>query len=248
MVRCFETPEDLVNSLCNDFRLYAAEILKTSEEVHIALSGGNTPRAFLATLASDHREKGKTLPWEKIHFYWSDERCVPSDHADSNYRMASDALFNKISINKKNVHRIRGENDPFYEAIRYAEEISSHVPLQDSLPLFDLIFLGVGEDGHCASIFPDRTDLINSGNVCEAVKHPATGNWRVTLTGPPLIRSKRLVFIVTSSSKSAVIRQILNKESSAANYPASLVNAMGRNIDWFIDREAAKFINTSCRD
>lgn len=246
MVRCFTTVNDLVNFLCSDFVQYTNERLSMSSLMHIGLSGGNTPKVFLASLSK--KEYDQQIQWNKIHFYWSDERCVPANHEESNYGMANEALFSKININKTNLHRIRGENEPFYEAGRYAAEIMNQLPAEANMPVFDLIFLGVGEDGHCASIFPDRTDLIHSSEICEAVTHPATGKWRITLTGGPLISARRLVYIVTGRSKSKVIGDILNNEPGAQGFPAFLVGSLNTHADWFLDEEAAKSLKISCRD
>src|SRR5690606_20512735 len=121
--------------------------------------------------------------WTRVHLYWGDERCVPPNDNESNYKMTVDHLLSKIDVPEENVHRIYGENIPKEEAIRYSEVLKSRLPQFEGVPQFDLIILGMGDDGHTASIFPYNIHLWDSGNVCEVAVHPDSGQKRITITG-----------------------------------------------------------------
>ncbi|MDP3583273.1 MAG: 6-phosphogluconolactonase, partial [Ignavibacteria bacterium] len=135
----------------------------------VALSGGSTPKAIFKYLATNYKDK---IVWNKIKFFWGDERCVPADHPDSNYLMTKENLFDEIEIPAENIFMIDGENIPADEAVRYSSIIKENVVLKDSFPKFNLILLGLGEDGHTASIFPNQIELLNSKNICEVAQHP----------------------------------------------------------------------------
>ena len=133
------------------FSEYLVKITNSKEEVHIALSGGSTQKIVFDMLAEEY---GTDINWDNVHFYWGDERCVPPTHEDSNYKMTLVHLFEKISIPAANIHRIHGEDDPGQEAKRYAQLLDDKLPKRKKIPQFDLVILGMGDDGHTASIFP----------------------------------------------------------------------------------------------
>ncbi|MBN1927316.1 MAG: 6-phosphogluconolactonase, partial [Prolixibacteraceae bacterium] len=139
--------------------------------VHIALSGGSTPKDIFRYLTKTHGEK---LASNRFHFWWGDDRCVPPAHDDSNYKWANELWLKPIGIPEKNIHRVRGENNPADEAVRYSEEITKLVPFENGLPVFDIMLLGLGEDGHTASIFPNQMELLESDKICEVASHPET--------------------------------------------------------------------------
>ncbi len=208
-------------------------------QINIALSGGSTPKAVFDCLAKDYKEK---IEWNKINFFWGDERCVPSDHPESNYLMAHNHLFSKIDINSKNIFKIDGSNNPKIEAENYSKIIRENVILRNNIPSFDLVMLGLGEDGHTASIFPDSISLINDKRICAVAKHPVTNQERITLTGTVINNSKRIVFLVIGASKSKIVDIILNKKEGFEKLPASFVNPTYGNLIWLIDKEAANFL------
>ena len=174
------------------------------------------------------------FPWQDIHFWWGDERCVPPHHADSNYRMTADLLLNKVPIPPQNVHRVRGENPPQEEADRYAQEICQFVPTHQQWPVFDLIMLGMGSDGHTASIFPHQMDLLFADHICAVAEHPVSGQKRVSLTGKVLNQAVKKAFLVTGASKASKVKEIFSAEEIAQNYPASHIEG----ADWFLDQSA----------
>ena len=247
MTYCFPSVNALSEKLSFDFVHFLDDASRGQKIFTIALSGGKTPKAFFEKIAANPKSQDNQTLWNKVHFFWVDERCVPPDHADSNFCMTNECLFSKISLDESHVHRIHGENDPYQEAARYAAEIHQYVELQNGIPVFDWIFLGLGDDGHTASIFPGRPDLLDTDTICEAVVHPVTGQFRITLTGKPLLQAKRITFVVTGASKSTVIREIMNNEAEALSYPAAQILWRSNNTDWFIDEAAAKYLNITCR-
>jgi 6-phosphogluconolactonase len=203
---------------------------------NIALSGGSTPRLLFETLAGH----AAGLDWQRVHFYWGDERCVPPDDRDSNYRMAREALFDRIRVPAANIHRIRGEDDPYVEAERYGGEMLATLPGAEGA--LDLVMLGLGEDGHTASVFPHNIELIKSENLCEVSAHPESGQLRITVTGRVLAAASRIMFIATGTGKAQKVAEILGKKAGYELYPAGLVDAMRDDVQWWLDRDAASLL------
>ncbi len=206
----------------------------------IALSGGNTPRKLFKILAKKYQD---IIPWERIHFWWSDERCVSPDSNDSNFRMANENLFLKIPIPAKNIHRIKGEYSPENEAERYSEELATHLERKNHIPVLDLILLGLGEDGHTASIFPNRLDLFQSDNLYCVTEHPETGQRRISITGKVINNARNIFFMVTGESKAKRVSEIMNNEKEARQHPAYYVEPVHGLLTWFIDEPAASQIS-----
>lgn len=202
-----------------------------SKSFNIALSGGSTPRTVYSFLSEI---KKPYIPWERIKFFWGDERCVPPDDAESNYLMAKESLFDKIDIANDQVFRIKGENNPEAEKERY-----NKIVLSNTRGILNLMFLGLGTDGHTASIFPDQMELLNSDEVCAIAVHPVSGQVRITLTGRILNVSKKILFLVTGSEKSQVVYDILNQKGAWDRYPASYVKPIDGEVIWILDRKAA---------
>lgn len=229
LIHISKTPEELANAFAARLLLWIDE--NTRGAYHIALSGGNTPTLFFSVLT----EKYKTIiPWQKIHFWWGDERMVSPDNPESNYGVARDLLLSKITIPPHHIHRIRGEADPAEEVKRYGLEIESILPLRNHWPLFDLILLGLGEDGHIASIFPDRLFLFESDQITDIAIHPVSGQLRITLTGKVLNNSTKVAFLVTGKPKARILNEILHHRKNAKVYPASYIRPKGE-LHWFVD-------------
>ncbi|MBN1791322.1 MAG: 6-phosphogluconolactonase [Bacteroidales bacterium] len=244
MTHCYPSTDELVENLSIDFLDYISQGNKSGRVINIALSGGNSPKAFFERIALNQYKAKTTVEWPKVHLFWVDERCVPPDHADSNYGMALSALLQKIDLKESSIHRIRGENNPGTEARRYGEEVKMLVPLKEDIPVFDLIFLGVGDDGHTASIFPNRMDLLDADKIYETAAHPDTGQIRITMTGKPILRAKKIIFLVTGLSKSTIVRQIMNREPESSRYPAAYFYLNRHDADWYLDSAAAKFLKS----
>ncbi|MGB3150095.1 MAG: 6-phosphogluconolactonase, partial [Maribacter sp.] len=209
------------SEVAKEFSSYLVNFLSGKGLVHIALSGGSTPKIIFDTLASDYANK---IDWSKIHFYWGDERCVPPTDDQSNYKMTVDHLFSKIDMPEENIHRVLGENNPTGEAMRYANLLEINLDRVDEIPQFDLVILGMGDDGHTASIFPHEIALWNAEDHCVVATHPDSGQERVSINGKVINKSKEVAFLVTGESKAEKVTEIINKAGNYKTYPASLVN------------------------
>ncbi len=219
-----------------NFSRYLAILISSRETVHIALSGGSTPKIVFDELATNFQED---IDWSRVHLYWGDERCVAPTDDQSNYKMTRTHLISKIAIPKENIHRIKGENDPEYEAKRYADLLDEGLPKVNNIPQFDLVILGMGDDGHTASIFPHEIELWDSKKNCEVAVHPDSGQKRVSLTGKIINNADTVVFLVTGASKVEKVTEIKNKTGNYKSYPASLVNPSSGRLLWFLDEDAA---------
>lgn len=202
----------------------------------VALSGGSTPEPFYRLLAAkDFREK---IDWRKVHFFWGDERCVPPTHRESNYRMASDALFSKLDLPEENIHRIKGESG-LAAATEYQEEIRRFFHLRSKeLPVFDLILLGMGEDGHIASLFPGDPALKEREKPVAAVPLEALLS-RITLTPPVIQKARNIMVLVSGRRKAEPLWQGLKGTMPPEKAPVRLLHKAQGKVIWLADREAA---------
>ena len=231
----------LARQLAEDFRKALEDKASSGESLIVALSGGHTPKAFFEVLAAP--PYGDSLPWDKVVFFWGDERCVPPDDDESNYKMTNLSLLSRIKIPAANVHRVLGENPPDEEAVRYANEIKDNVPGgKNGFPSFDWIFLGMGEDGHTASLFPGAPTLQEKEKICVVATHPQTGQKRVSVTFPVLDSGKRVSFLVAGGGKEPVLKAILENAGEKLPYPASMVNLTDGVLEWYVDRLAAPWL------
>lgn len=203
----------------------------------IALSGGSTPAAvfdFIATHYSD------AINWSRILVFWGDERCVPPDSDESNYQMAFDNLLGFITIPDINIFRIQGENDPAGEAAGYSAIVKKLLLHKNGIPQFDLFMLGMGEDGHTASIFSGQDSILHSEKLFEASKHMQSDENRITATPKLINNSKQVIFIVTGSNKAEKVAQIIEKKESSELLPASYINPAEGELIWMLDEPAAQ--------
>lgn len=224
------------------FSQFFSEQVSGADAFHVALSGGSTPKIVFDVLA---REFGSSIDWKKVHFYWGDERCVPPTDEESNYRMTVEHLFSKIEVPEENIHRIKGEDVPREEAERYADVLGTNLPKEKEGAQFDLVILGMGDDGHTASIFPHEIDLWYSDKLCEVAVHPDSGQNRVTITGSVINNAKTVAFLVTGEGKAAKVGEIMGKKGQHSKYPASLVAPRSGDLVWFMDEAAAALTTTS---
>lgn len=237
-IKIFPTPYELAEKFAEEMVGMITESAKKKKPFTVALSGGTTPE-LLYSLLGDHFSKSAT--WEYVHFFWGDERCVPPDNHESNYGMTQRVLFEKIDIPSANIHRIKGEKNSEKEVSRYSKEINDFTDKRDSLPTFDLIILGLGEDGHTASIFPGHLELIGSDKICEVAVHPVTLQKRITLTGKVINNADTVVFLVTGKKKAGIVEKIIKKDSSAQNFPASYIVPVYGVLNWYLDKAAGMF-------
>ncbi len=225
--------------VAEQFSSYLAELVKEKAEFHVALSGGSTPKIVFDVLASNYGDK---IDWSNIHFYWGDERCVPPTDDQSNYKMTVEHLFSKINVPEENVHRVLGEAEPDREAMRYANLLEINLDRVDSVPQFDLVILGMGDDGHTASIFPHEIDLWNAEDHCVVATHPDSGQKRVSINGKVINTAREVAFLVTGAGKAEKVQAILDKTEGYEAYPASLVNPFSGKLVWFMDEDAASLL------
>jgi 6-phosphogluconolactonase len=237
-----ENHEELAQELSQTFIKWATQSIKSKGIFFVALPGGNTPKPFFSELAKNYKN---AIPWDKVHFFWSDERCVPAVHPDSNFKTAKSQLLDFLDIPEENIHRIKGENDEIIEVKRYSEEIINFVPTHDGQPVFDLIMLGMGEDGHTASIFPGQKNLLHSPKICDISEFPKSGQRRITFTGSVINNALRVVIIVTGSSKAKRISDIINKAPGVKNLPAFHINPIHGELIWWLDEDAAAYIENT---
>lgn len=237
-IKVFPQPETLAQALAGELERESKQAKKAGRSFGLVLAGGSTPHAVYEVFARAEFEK--SIAWDAVHFFWGDERCVPPDHEDSNFRMARWTLLDPIGIRRENIHRIQGENEPSREASRYAEEIRRHCrSASGETPRFDWILLGLGIDGHTASLFPGAEPVEDPSGICGVAVHPGSGQKRITLTLKVLNRAKRISFIVTGGGKAEVVAEILNQSSQSKRYPASQVHPRRGTLEWLLDTEAA---------
>ena len=214
----------LVAAIAATFAAYSRE----GRPVHIALSGGSTPKAlYQALAAAPWRDK---IAWHNLHLWWGDERCVPPADPESNYGEAARYLLDHVPVPPENIHRMRGEADANSERARYAADLAAHLP--DGR--FDWTILGIGEDGHTASLFPGATDYTTSATV-DVASHPTSGQTRLTLTAPLIARSKHISYLAVGAGKAAILRAI----AEGGDYPAARIRAENGNTEYHLDRLAA---------
>lgn len=213
--------------------------VQEKETVSIALSGGNTPQALFEKMVE--LETG-TVDWNKLLIFWGDERCVPPDHTDSNYRSAKKSLLIPLDIPEEHIFRMHGEEDPQNEAERYNQVLAENLPIVNGFPQFDLVLLGLGEDGHTASLFPGNKSLFTTTKLCSVAKHPKSGQQRITITGSVINNAAEVAFLVTGTPKAGIVSEIILTPDKASYPAAKVAPALGKLI-WLLDKAAASELN-----
>ncbi|MFC2087685.1 6-phosphogluconolactonase [Bacteroidota bacterium] len=236
-VKIFKNPGELAKDAALNFKSLTK--VKKSGNFNVLLSGGNTP-VLLFEYIREHLLK--EFKWEHIHFFWGDERCVPSDHPDSNYGNANTILLKYLDIPTSSIHPIIGETHPYLEADRYSKIIHDHFEEKENVPVFDLVFLGLGADGHVASLFPGQDMIFHSNRLFEVTIHPETGQNRITATSKLINQATNIYFLVAGEKKAFVLNRIINKVKGFEKYPASGIIPVNGKLTWFVDKAAATYL------
>ena len=235
----YDTPQRLAQAAAEVFAKYAADGVAARGVARIAISGGSTPKRMFALLAEEPFRS--QIDWGKLRLYWVDERCVPPDHADSNYRMTREQLLSKVPLAEENVFRMEGELDPEDAASRYEATLRNTFRLEGAeAPAFDLVLLGMGDDGHTASIFPNTSAIDAMGTLVAANHVPQKDSWRITLTWPVINHGRRVVFLIEGGAKAEVLHEVLLGGYDPDRLPAQLIRPENGQIGLLLDAEAAK--------
>jgi len=227
-----DTPEALAEAAALLFVEEATRAIAERGRFAVALAGGSTPEATYGVLARDHADD---VDWPNVHVFFGDERTVPPDHEDSNYRMAREALLDLVPVGS--VHRMRGELSPEEAAASYEGDLAGF--FGEIPPVLDLVMLGIGGDGHTASLFPETAALGVTDRLAVANPVPKLDTTRLTLTVPVLNAARRIVFLVAGEGKADALREILEGDADPSRYPAKLVQPPG-GPTWLVDRAAAR--------
>jgi 6-phosphogluconolactonase len=238
LVKILEGPRELSRAAAEAF----LDGIRGDGEKSVVLAGGSTPRELYALLALRSEKFFPEAPWGRLHFFWGDERHVPPDHPESNYRMAWETLLSRVPVPESHVHRVRGElADPFDAAQEYESAIRIFFRLEPGeLPRFDLVLLGMGADGHTASLFPCAGAEAAAGRICQALWVGGLGAYRITLTSAVFNNAASVVFLVSGAEKAEALHAVLKGEEGPDRFPAKLISPARGRLLWLVDREAAR--------
>lgn len=237
-IRRLATPQDLFQAAADEVLCAAAEAIAKRGRFTIALSGGSTPKSLYSLIAAN---AAASVPWDKVFFFWGDERHVGPKDAESNYRMVEESLLSKIPVPAGNVFRMPSENpDADTAANAYEQAVRQFfATAPGDFPRFDAILLGMGPDGHTASLFPDTAALQEKSRLVVANWVEKLHTHRLTLTVPVLNQARLVVFLVSGTEKAAALHEVLEGNAPAEKYPSKLVRPVDGKLVWFVDRAAA---------
>jgi 6-phosphogluconolactonase len=231
---------ELAREAARRFAELAEAFMGDAGRFTVALSGGSTPKAMFQILAE--KPFADALPWRSIDFFWGDERCVPPDHAESNYRMANETLLSKAPIPRENIFRIPAEDEDHKRAAaNYSENLRTFFAAER--PGFDLIFLGMGADGHTASLFPGTTALCSGDRIAVANYVDKLKSWRITLTADTINSARNIIFLVAGADKAPALKEVIEGERNPEQYPSQLIEPSHGSLLWMVDEAAAKLLS-----
>jgi 6-phosphogluconolactonase len=213
----------------------AQEAIERQGRFSLALSGGSTPRVLYERLAAE--PYASQMQWDKVHIFWGDERCVAPEHLDSNYRMAKEALLDPVQMPAENIHRIKGEIDQQQAAEEYEAVLRDYFGGDD--PRFDMLLLGMGDDGHTASLFPHTAALNETERWVVGNFIASKQVWRITLTATAINAASNVLFLVSGGSKAERLKQILKGSNQPDELPSQLIQPRNGNLIWLVDQAAA---------
>ena len=232
----FKNAEETAVAVAEMIKSEAANKASIGKKLNIAVSGGNTPKQLFTLLGDEYEKK---IEWEAVRFFWVDERCVEPTDAESNFGMTYDALLQRTFIPGENIFRMKGEDIPENEAERYQKLLWAELPARDGFPVFDLILLGMGDDGHTASIFPNDMTLLDSEFSVGVSAHPQSGQKRITLTGNTICNANKVVYLITGQNKAEILKKIIKDEKGAEIFPAAHIPARNEHVTFYLDEAAA---------
>jgi 6-phosphogluconolactonase len=235
-VHFYSSSEELSAAAAREFATRAEEAIEERGRFAVVLAGGSTPETMYGILARDYIDR---IDWRKVYIFFGDERSVPPHHGDSNLKMASEVLLDHVPVG--NVHRIRGELPPDEAAEAYEEELRTSFRTED-VPRFDLILLGLGSDGHTASLFPWTPALEVQDRWVVANPVPRLDTTRITLTVPVINAARAVIFLVEGEDKAEAVREVLEGDADPRAYPAKLIQTPG-GPEWMLDRSAASLLS-----
>jgi 6-phosphogluconolactonase len=234
-VEVYDTKDALVDAVVERTAAIVIERMRETGWCMWALSGGSTPRDAFRKLASEpYRDR---IAWNRVHVFWGDERTVPPGHEDSNYRMAREALLDPLAIPEANIHRIEAERGAEEAAAHYESEMKRL--FESELPRFDVVWLGMGDDGHTASLFPGTGAVDVTGRLVIPVHVPQLDTWRVSMTLPVLNAAREVFVLVAGAEKADMVRRVMDLSQPAPDLPVSMVAPVDGTVRWMLDREAA---------
>lgn len=234
VLRVFDTPSDVAAALADTFLATARDAIANRGSFAVSLAGGTTPKAAYALLAQSPR--ASAIDWNAVQVYFGDERCVPPDHEQSNFKMANDAFMRALALPSAHIHRMHGEDDPAKAAQAYREDILASLGAQ---PRFDLVMLGMGPDGHTASLFPGGDPLTDNDALVRAVYSQSQSQWRITLTPALLNAARAVVFAVEGAGKTATLMSVREGPYDPSRYPSQIIAPADGTLTWLVDKAAA---------
>lgn len=239
-IRVFKDAGELSRAVAGWISDYVLQVLEEQDRFTIALSGGSTPKKLHQLLAaSPFKEE---IPWQKMHFFWGDERDVPFSDERNNARMAFDTLFDFVPVVKKNIHVMNTETDPATAVAGYEQVLHNYFP--DPTRTFDLVLLGMGDDGHTLSLFPGYDIVHESGKWVDRFYLEEQEMNRITLTAPVVNASSRIAFLVAGAGKAKALQQVIGGSFDPDTYPAQQINPVNGELYWFLDEAAAALLET----
>lgn len=243
-IHVVENAQALARAGARELANRAASAVREKGIFTAALCGGRTPKALYSLLANN-TELRQQIPWERVHFFWGDERPVPPDHAESNFHLAQTALLSRVPVPAANLHRIKGELAPEWAAAAYEQTLVELFELQgNALPRFDLVLLGLGSEGHTASLFPGTHALAEQKRLAVANWVGKLGTERITLIAPVFNNAACIIFLVSGAEKAVALNSVLKGRYEPQQLPAQLVRPHAGELKWIIDAAAAEELHT----
>jgi 6-phosphogluconolactonase len=238
--RISPTPAAVAQTAAQLFTDAILKAVQTRGLARVAISGGTTPKAMFALLADPTQPFFKQVPWDKLFLYWVDERSVPPDQPDSNYRMTNEAMLSKVPLPATQIFRMEGELDPEVAAARYESTIRNSFKLEGAeTPTFDLVLLGMGDDGHTASLFPHTEAIDNLTHIAIANHVPQKDTWRITLTWPVINQGREVAFLIEGAAKAQVLHDVFLGPWQPETFPSQLIRPASGGLTLLLDSAAA---------